>query len=346
MDKKRWQMVPAFALAFVIVIIINFYVLNRITGLLDIGNRWISLAYAFMLAFLLVAGFIVRTSSARGMKGTFVTVTTVYGLEFMALSALIVFEIAEFFFDVPDMLAGQIILAFVATISIISLINAQMLNVKTIKIPFTRRLRAVQLSDVHIGAVHGKKYLARIVDTVNRLKPDMVLITGDIVSGAVAPGSSQLENFSRLEAPTYMAPGNHEYYEGMDEMRTALPKNVQILRDSEIKFDGYSIFGLDFLEEQGVGGARKIDKKFEVPAIVLAHVPQFLDLPEGSIILSGHYHAGQVFPFNFLGHLFIKYFRGIYTQKGVTLYVSPGTATWGPPMRFGSRNEITLLELG
>jgi hypothetical protein len=143
-----------------------------------------------------------------------------------------------------------------------------------------------------------------------------------------------------------MAPGNHEHYEGMQEILAALPKNIRVLRDEEIRMEGFSIFGLDFTEEQGVSGTRKLDKTFSVPTIVMAHVPQFLKLPEGSIILSGHYHAGQVFPLNWVGNLFIKYFWGIYRENGVTLYVSPGTATWGPPMRFGSRNEIALLELG
>jgi predicted MPP superfamily phosphohydrolase len=346
MDRSRLRMAPAFAALYMLVTTVNYYVVARLTGLLDLENKWISLTYAFGLSTLILVGFLFRTSSGRGTKGLFVAVTTVYGLEIAALSALILFEIFNLIFNFPEMLSGQIMLGFVFFIAVVSLINAQMLSVRTIKIPFVRKLRVAQLSDVHIGAVHGKKYLARIVAMVNELKPDFILITGDIVSGAVAPGSSQLENFAKLEAPAYMAPGNHEHYEGMDEIRAALPKNIEILRDQEKKFDGYSIFGLDFVQEQGVSGSRKIEKKFDAPVIVMAHVPQFLDLPEGSIILAGHYHAGQIFPLNWVGGWFIKQFKGIYTEKGVTLYISPGTATWGPPMRFGSRNEVTLLELG
>jgi predicted MPP superfamily phosphohydrolase len=346
MDRSRLHRVPAFAALYMLVTTVNYYVVARLTGLLSMDNRIISLAYAFGLSTLIVVGFLARTSSGRGTKGLFVAVTTVCGLEIAALSELILFEIFNFIFHFPEMLSGQVMVALVCIIAIYSFVNAQMLQVKAIKLPFVRKLRIVQLTDVHIGAVHGAKYLARIVDMVNNLKPDFILITGDIVSGTVAPGSSQLENFGRLEAPAYMAPGNHEHYEGMDEIRAALPKNIEILRDQEIKLDGYSVFGLDFVEEQGVSGARTIDKKFDRPVIVMAHVPQFLDLPEGSIILAGHYHAGQIFPLNWVGGWFIKQFKGIYTEKGVTLYISPGTATWGPPMRFGSRNEITMLELG
>lgn len=346
MENSRWRLAPTFALAFAIVIIINFYVLSRTAGLLGHGNRWLWLGCAVIMAAMLGAGFLIRTSSVRGTKGLFVAVTTLYGLEFTALPALILYEILQILLDIPTLLAGQIIVIFVAVIAIISMVNAQTLTVKTLRLPFIRKMRVVQLSDVHIGAVHGRKYLARIVNTVNGMKPDLVLITGDVVSGAVAPGSSQLDEFSRLEAPAYLAHGNHEYYEGADEMRAALPTNICILRDEEVKFPGYSIFGLDYSEEQGRGVPRKIDRKFENPTLALAHVPQFLDLPEGSIILAGHYHGGQVFPINWAARLFVKHFQGIYTEKGVTLYVSPGTATWGPPMRFGSRNEITVLELG
>jgi predicted MPP superfamily phosphohydrolase len=339
-------MVPAFAALYMLVTTVNYYVIARLTGLLDLENRIISLAYAFGLSTLILIGFLVRTSSGRGSKGLFVAVMTVYGLEVIAISELILFEIFNLIFNFPPLPSGQIMVAIIIVIAAYSAVNAQLLTVKRVKLPFVRKLKVVQLSDVHIGTVHGSKYLARIVDMVNGLKPDFILITGDIVSGAVAPGSSKLENFAKLEAPAYMAPGNHEHYEGLEEIRAALPKNIEILRDQEIRMGGFSIFGLDFVEEQGVSGHRKIEKKFDAPVIVMAHVPQFLDLPEGSIILSGHYHAGQIFPLNWVGGWFIKQFKGIYTQKGVTLYISPGTATWGPPMRFGSRNEITLLELG
>ncbi|MGZ7210005.1 MAG: metallophosphoesterase, partial [Methanobacterium sp.] len=61
--------------------------------------------------------------------------------------------------------------------------------------------------------------------------------------------------------------------------------------------------------------------------------------------ISGHTHKGQMFPINFLGRLFFTYFNGLYNYNDTKLYVSPGTGTWGPPMRFGSKNEITLIKL-
>lgn len=346
MDLRTGLRALAFLAAFAIVVAVNFYTFDRLSGMLGLGCAWLSLGYALALAALLLVGFLVRTRSGRGTKLLFVAVTTAYGLEFAALFLLLPFEALDLIIGMPDREAGIAMAAFVAAVALVSAANAQMLRVRTLKLPFVRKLRVVQLSDIHIGAVHGKRYLAKVVGMVNALEPDLVLITGDTISGAVDARRSGLDGLAGLKAPAYLAPGNHEFYEGVDEMRAAIPKNVRILADEEVDMGGFSIFGLDFLDYQGVGGARILDRRFLKPVIAMAHVPQFLDLPPGSIILSGHYHAGQVFPFSFLGRLFVKLFWGVYRKDGVTLYVSPGTATWGPPMRFGSRNEITLLELG
>lgn len=340
-------MVAAFSVAFVIVIAVNFYIFDRMTSLLGLGCFWLSIAYAVALTALLLAGFFVRTSATTVFKVLFVTVTAVYGLEFSALFALIIFEIANLFTELPQFLSGLVIAVFVIVLAIVSAANALTFAVRRIKLPFPVKVKAVHLSDLHIGAVHGEKYLGDIVKTVNSLEPDIVLITGDITSGAPLPESGLFDNLGKLKARTFMATGNHEFYEGVDVILKLLaPTHVEVLRDERAQMGGYSVFGLDYQGEQGIYGARDITIESDEPVIAMAHVPQIMKLPKGSIILSGHYHAGQVFPINFLGRLFIKYFRGVYVENDVTIHVSPGTATWGPPMRFGSRNEITLLELG
>jgi len=346
MNWERAMRGSGFGVLFMVTAIINFYAMGRMCALLGTGNPLASLAYSLGLTGLLVAGFLVRASSGTAFKALFVAVTAVYSMEFAALTLLIPFEIINILFRLPARESGVAILCFVAALTLVSAVNSQRIGVRRVRLPFPFGLRAVQLSDAHIGAVHGARYLARVVERVNALAPDIVLITGDVVSGAAPPGDSRLEGFAGLKARTLMAPGNHEFYEGMDEMEKALPKNIELLRDREADMGAYSIFGADFLGDQGVSGTRILKREFSKPVIVLAHVPQFFDLPDGSVILSGHYHGGQVFPFNFLGRLFIKYFSGVYVKDGITLYVSPGTATWGPPMRFGSTNEITLLELG
>jgi len=340
----RWA--GAVAVLFVLVTLVNFYVFHRITEMLGISVFWVSVVYALLLSSLLAVGFTVRASAIKGFKVLFITVTTVYGLETMALFVLITFWFADLFMELPELFMGYAVVLFVIIMGAVSAGNALTVTVKTIRLRFPKRVRAVHLTDLHIGAVHGKKYLARVVEKVNALGPDVVLITGDMTSGA--PLEDDLfDGFKELKAPAYMSTGNHEFYEGIEVMERMLDgTGVRMLRDEKVDMGGYSVFGLDYMQEQGISGSRDFSMDGDEPVILMTHVPQMVNLPKGSIILAGHYHAGQVFPFNFLGRFMVKYFRGLYQEDGVTIYVSPGTATWGPPMRFGSRNEITLLELG
>ncbi|HCC05097.1 TPA: hypothetical protein DEP58_02205 [Patescibacteria group bacterium] len=63
------------------------------------------------------------------------------------------------------------------------------------------------------------------------------------------------------------------------------------------------------------------------------------------MMFSGHTHNGQIFPFTLLVRMFFTYINGLYENEGKYLHVSPGTGTWGPPMRLGSHNQITLFDL-
>jgi predicted MPP superfamily phosphohydrolase len=346
MAEHPYRTASAVTLLFVLVTLVNFYVFDRITEMLGISVLWVSVVYALLLSTLLAVGFTVRASAVKGFKVLFVTVTTIYGLEVMALFALIALWIVDFIIDLPELFMGYTVVLFVLIMATVSAVNALTVSVKTIRLRFPEKVRAVHLSDLHIGAVHGKSYLAKVVEKVNGLEPDVVLITGDMTSGA--PLEDDLfEGLGRLKGPSFMVTGNHEYYEGVEVIEGMLEgTGVRLLRDEKADMGGYTIFGLDYTGEQGISGSRDIEVQGDRPVILLTHVPQMVKLPKGSLILAGHYHAGQVFPLNFLGHLFLKYFRGIYVENGVTIHVSPGTATWGPPMRFGSRNEITLLELG
>ena len=346
MDKIPWRFIVGIIIVFSIVTLVNFYVFDRLTGLLWQNYPWISVIYALTLSILIGAGFMTRASTNKDIKLSFIAVTSIYGLEFSALAFLLIFELLNILFTLPQFLSGLAIVITVASIAIISVINAQLIAVRNIQINFPQKLRLAHLSDIHIGAIHGKKYLGKLVDLTNAQAPDIIAITGDIVSGASNPEPGLFDHLARLKGRVFLVTGNHEFYEGPEEIMKTLPPNVEVLRDAQIEMSGYSIFGMDYGEEQGIVGGREINIESNGPVIVLTHVPQFLPLPKDSIILAGHYHAGQVFPVNFIAPLIVKNLKGIQRKDGITLHVSPGSATWGPPMRFGSRNEITIIQLG
>jgi predicted MPP superfamily phosphohydrolase len=345
---------PRFPLRYVPVIIILFalitgfcyYVIARLSNLFFDLDFWISLTCALTLTILLPVVLFLPGITPNALTNTlWVVVSSVFGLMFSAFFALLVFELLSLFFILPELTSGLVIVFFVLWVAAISLVNAQQLVVRTVNIKdFPRRLKAVQLSDLHIGSFHGAGYLKRIVDEVAELDPDVVLITGDIISGASKLKSGMFDEFNRTKARIFLVPGNHEYYDGIDEILKMLSSTkIQVLRDELVEIDGYGIFGLDYSEED-VGS--RLPGDLANPVIALTHVPMMMRLPRGSVILSGHYHAGQIFPFNLLVGPVLRYGKGLFEENGVYLYVSPGSATWGPPMRFGSRNEVTLFELG
>lgn len=333
-------------LLFCIVTLMNFYVFDRLTGLLWQSYGPVSLIYAVVLSSLIGASFLIRSSGGRDISIAFMTVTSIFSLEFSALTFLLIFELVNIITPLPRFPSGLGISVTVLSITIVSLVNARLISVRKVCLDFPENIRLAHISDLHLGTIHGRRYLRRLVDMTNARNPDIVAITGDMTSGAADPEPGLFDDLARLKARVFLVTGNHEYYEGPGEIMRLLPPNVEMLRDDLIEMPGYSIFGMDYTEEQGITSGRDVDISAAGPVIVLTHVPQFLKLPDYSIILSGHYHAGQVFPFNFLGHVFIRYFRGIYRKGRITLHVSSGSATWGPPMRFGSMNEIVILELG
>ena len=155
----------------------------------------------------------------------------------------------------------------------------------------------------------------------------------------------------KLKCPVFLGIGNHDVYEGLDNVLEVLKTtNIGILMDEMIEVQGIQIIGINYSFEQNhlknVLSQLKIDKS--KPSILMYHVPTGIEAANAAGVdlqISGHTHKGQFFPFNYLGRLVFQYFNGLYEYNGTHLYVSQGTGTWGPPMRLGSRNEITLIKL-
>ena len=223
-------------------------------------------------------------------------------------------------------------------------------------------LKIVQISDVHIGETLGSDFMNRVVARVNSLKPDMVAVTGDLVDGTVAQLHQEVAGLQKLEAPlgVFYVTGNHEYYHGgeawMSEMRrqglTALHNQHHV-----IERDGAQLVVAGVPDVEGARFSQdhtpSIDLALqgapaEVPRILLAHQPRFAKSIQGrdiQLMLSGHTHAGQIFPFMFFVPLQQPVIAGFKVLWGTPTYTSSGTGYWGPPLRVGTRSEITELTL-
>jgi len=261
-------------------------------------------------------------------------------------------------------------LAMIAIVTVIigaGCVNARYPRIHRLAIPIARQakgvnsLRIVMLSDVHLGTLIGRKRLAGFVETINRLRPDLVLFAGDVVDEDLGPvirenlGATLLS----IEASkgVYGITGNHEYIGGAEQACAYLEAHgIRMLRDTCVEIEGGVVIAgrQDRSSRQFGGQERKsLDELLngiapEMPVILMDHQPFGLEEAAShgvDLQLSGHTHHGQLWPFNYITSAIYEVSWG-YLQKGSThYYVSSGVGTWGPPVRTGNRPEIVEITL-
>ena len=218
-------------------------------------------------------------------------------------------------------------------------------------------LKIVLFSDLHLGYVNDHEKLAEIVAQINGTHPDIVVISGDFFDGnynAVQQPQKVTEALRKIEATygVYLAWGNHDAGDTFDQMRgLVLDAGITLLEDETVKIaDAFVLAGRrdSFpLGEQGGSRADMNDKLAEfgeLPVIVLDHQPSNIDEYENAdLILCGHTHQGQIFPVNLITDRLFKVDYGYYREGAKQVIVSSGIATWGPPIRLGTKSELVEI---
>lgn len=252
---------------------------------------------------------------------------------------------------------GMIMVSLVLIITVYSLINAEHIRISKMSFEFEnlkKDVKIVQLSDIHIGVIHSKAYLDKIVNRSNELNPDFVLITGDLFDGEGDISEENLAPLKNLKSKygVYFVTGNHENYFGLDKsLKLIKSQNITVLRNEAVDVGGIQLIGQDY-PEQEFGNKTEILEGININkskvSVFMYHDPAGFDKAAAKGIelqLSGHVHKGQILPFELLERIFIKYISGIYKINNSYMYVSQGVGTWGPPMRFGSKSEIAEINL-
>jgi predicted MPP superfamily phosphohydrolase len=220
-----------------------------------------------------------------------------------------------------------------------------------------------QISDVHVGSTIKRGVVAAVVGAVNRLKADLIAVTGDIVDGPVpvlAAHTAPLAALSALHG-TFFVTGNHEYYSGESAWSREMARlGMRVLKNEHVvlRHDGASIVvaGVNDYGAQYFDPAQRSDPAAALRGappdagakILLAHQPKSAIAAEAAgydLQLSGHTHGGQFWPWNLLVRYFQPFTAGLHRLKNLWVYVNRGTGYWGPPTRFGVPPEITLLRL-
>jgi hypothetical protein len=307
------------------------------------------------------------------------------GLLFILLTALLATELIRLFvlgaahvagrpFGIEQrVLLGRVLAAAVLALGVGSAVWGRIaargpaspveLKVELSRLPATMSgFRIVQLTDLHVGDSLDGRWLARVVEQTNSLAPDLVAITGDLVDGSVAELGPEVAVLSQLRAKhgVFFVTGNHEYYSNAVEWCDELTRlGIRVLRNERVTLGtGAATFDLagvddykahEFGHGHGADLARALAGRDATrPVVLLAHQP--LAVREAAthgvdLVLSGHTHGGQIWPWHHFVLLQQPVVRGLHHFGETQIYVSSGTGYWGPPVRLFAPAELTKLVL-
>ncbi|MFF9592077.1 metallophosphoesterase [Streptomyces sp. NPDC014646] len=235
-------------------------------------------------------------------------------------------------------------------------------RVKRVTVPLARLprsahgLRIAVVSDIHLGPILGRAHTQRIVDTINRTRPDLVAVVGDLVDGTVDDLGPAAEPLAGLDARqgSFFVTGNHEYYSGaaqwVDHVREL---GLRPLENARVEIDGFDLAGVNDIagETEGQGPdfeAALGDRDPARASVLLAHQPVVIDDAVAwgvDLQLSGHTHGGQLWPGGLVAELANPTVAGLDRYGDTQLYVTRGAGAWGPPVRVGAPSDITVVEL-
>lgn len=239
-------------------------------------------------------------------------------------------------------------------------IRTERLSIATPKLPRSvGRLTIVQISDLHLGLLVRQRRLENVLEIIRGAAPDLIVSTGDLVDGQINGLVGLAEQLAQLRPRLgkFAVTGNHEAYAGLGQALAFTEKaGFRVLRGESALAGGLiTIAGVDDPAVAGISGqplpAERgildgVDR--EKYTLFLKHRPvvDAESLGLFDLQLSGHVHKGQIFPFNLLTRLAFPVPMGhSHYPKGSSLYVSRGTGTWGPPIRFLAPPEVTVIEL-
>lgn len=245
--------------------------------------------------------------------------------------------------------------------------NARNVRIKNLNIDITspsshkKKYNIVVASDIHLGTIIGSKRLRSLVTKINSLKPDIVLLPGDVLDEDLIPVIRQDlgEVLKVIKAPlgVFSITGNHEYIGGVNKAVDYLTEHyIKVLRDESILID--DTFHLIGREDRSINNfigkkrkpltelVRNLDN--DKPKILMDHQPYDLDEAVKNNIdiqLSGHTHHAQLWPLNYITQKIYEVSWGYKKKENTHFYVSCGAGTWGPPVRLGNTPEIIQINL-
>lgn len=362
----------------------HLYVFLKAREALSFGAE-VSIPIIIFMVGMILAPFIIHFSEKHGFESIARDMSylgyTWMGILFLFISASLIIDIyrflvysatfifqkdltiispsARFSFFIPLLLSISI-----ATYGYFEALNIRIekVTVKTSKIPKgISGFKIVQISDVHLGLIIREERLKRILREVKKVNPDILISTGDLVDGQInrLEGLADLLKEINPRYGKFAITGNHEFYAGLAQALD-FTKNAgfSILRGEGVNVSGLiNIAGFDDPQGKTYGLYKDISEKELLSGLspqkftlLLKHRPVIDKDALGlfDLQLSGHAHKGQIFPFSLITRLYYRHTAHaghLRLMDNSYLYVSRGAGTWGPPIRFLSLPEVTVIEL-
>ena len=219
-----------------------------------------------------------------------------------------------------------------------------------------KELNVVAVSDIHLGTWVNKKNVQRLVQKINELKPDVVLIGGDIIDDniEVVKHHQLLEELKKIKSKygVYSCLGNHEYISGAHKQLEHFEQNgIRMLKDTaELVNNQFYVVGRDDIQGKNMNGVERkslesllSDLDISKPILLLDHQPYKLDEVSKYAVdlqFSGHTHNGQFWPLNYITGLIFEEDWGYLKKENTHFYISSGYGTAVVPIRVGNDSEI------
>jgi predicted MPP superfamily phosphohydrolase len=378
---KKYQMIVFFSIALTIYSLVNIYLFYK--GYKAIPclqrNRLLYSITFFLLAVLFIVAKILESKHSSvitdilNIIGGFWLAFMLYGFLFFLLSDIILLILR-----IPGIIRGENILLFrkwsfiiIASASSLLIIGGFINAI----IPVTREynitinkpagsvktLRIAAVSDIHLGSIIRKRSLLKLSGMIKDMKPDLVLLLGDIVDGEIGPvlrgDLLQYFTYPKCTDGLYAITGNHEFIGGANRTIPYIEsKGIRVLKDEVVTLEGgIQLIGrIDrdsfrfYKKERMTLGDLMKQVDTTKPVILLDHQPFHLDetVKYGiDLELSGHTHNGQMWPLNYVIKMIYELSYG-YLKKGNTNFiVSSGYGLWGPRVRSGSKSEVLLINI-
>jgi uncharacterized protein len=378
---KKYQMIVFFTIVLTIYSLVNIYLFYKGYKALPClqKNKILYSITFFLLAVLFIVAKILESKHSSvitdilNIVGGFWLAFMLYGFLFFLLSDIILLILR-----IPGIIRGDniflfrkwsfIIIASVSSLLIIGgFINAIIPVTREYNITINKpagqvkTLRIAAVSDIHLGSIIRKRSLKKMSGMIKDMKPDLVLLLGDIVDGEIGPvlRGDLLQYFTSPKCADglYAITGNHEFIGGANRTIPYIEsKGIRVLKDEMVTLEG-GIQLIGRIDRDSYRFYRKerlplseLMKQADTakPVILLDHQPFHLDETAKygiDLQLSGHTHNGQMWPLNYVTGMIYELSYGYLKKRNTSFIVSSGYGLWGPRVRSGSRSEVLLINV-